>query len=206
MTVWSQRFYRVSIPNHACTADGNPFSAMLTSIFVVELLLRYRNVLRYVLHPLRMETRLVGNRRQNFRISGSLRDPSLPLAPILTSHRPRNPAHQFIQILNLTLPLLPNVLLFQIQHNLHRPIIFHNLGVPFGEISGIGPNGVVARSYVDEAEDPFKGIVVEEGFEGDELVAGAEVQLSQLVCQTYICRMRTYREERARRGEGDSHN
>ena len=56
--------------------------------------------------------------------------------------------------------------------------------MPFGEISGIGPNGVVARSDVDEAEDPFKGVVVEEGFERDGLVAGAEVKLPQSISQS----------------------
>lgn len=91
MTIWSQRFYRVSgrlladfLFFFLFWRDSYQWPSLLmilptrARVCVVELLFRLRNLLQPHVHPLRLETRLVGNRRQNLRVSGNLRDAALP--------------------------------------------------------------------------------------------------------------------------------
>lgn len=57
----------------------------------VELFLRHGHVLRHELHPSRLEARLVGNRRQDLRLPGDLRDAPLPPRTVRYSHLLRHP-------------------------------------------------------------------------------------------------------------------
>lgn len=47
----------------------------------------------------------------------------------------------------------------------------------FGKIGRVRVDGVIAGCDVDETQDPFERDVVDEGFEGDGLVAAAEVDV-----------------------------
>ncbi len=60
-------------------------------ICAMELFLRHGHVLRHELHPSRLEARLVGNRRQDLRFPGNLRDAPLPPRTVRYPHLLRHP-------------------------------------------------------------------------------------------------------------------